>query len=274
MFIFITSLIATIAFALTGSLTFWKVSEPYHFYIPLVLLLTGYIACIAIWWILLWLFGRGYFPSKEYTKPSSWAKFWHDDGHQWLMLHARIKIKVMGKEKLPTSHRFLLVSNHRSNFDSMTLTPVLRKHKLSFITKRSNLKIPLFNRFMRGLCYLPIDRDDPLQSLEVMKKASALISEDKTNVVVYPEGTRQTENIIGPFHEGVFNIALRAKCPIVIVTTSGTDQVHKRAPFKRTKVRIDILGVLDYDYLEGKTAKFISDKIHTIMEEHLERVGV
>ena len=274
MFIFIASLLMSTALAVSGSLTFWKITAPYEFYKPIVLFIAGYVGSIIIWWILIWLFGRPFNPKKERSKPSAWAKFWHDDGHRWLMLHANIKIKVTGKEKLPTTRRFLLVCNHRSRFDSMTLTPTLRKQKLAFITKRSNYKVPLFNRFMTGQCYLAIDRDDPLQSLEVMKKATSLISSGETNVVVYPEGTRQTKDIIGPFHEGVFNIALRAKCPIVIVTTSGTDQVCKRAPFKRTKVKIDILGTLDYDYLEGKTAKFISDKVHKVMEEHLERVGV
>ena len=273
MTIFISSLIASLALAITGSLTFWKVTAWYDFYIPIILFLAGYLGCIAIWWCLLWLFGRVYYKKEPYTKHSKWAKFWHNNGHRWLMVHANIKIKLTGREKLPTSSKYLLVSNHRSSFDSMTLTPALHTEDFAFITKPSNFKIPLFNRFMRGMCYMGIERDDPIQSLEVMKRAASLIENDVTNVVVYPEGTRGREGVIGEFHEGVFNIALRAKCPIVVVTTSGTENVRKKAPFKRTKVRIDILGTLDYSMIEGQTAKAISDKVHKIMEEHLKKVA-
>ena len=119
---------------------------------------------------------------------------------------------------------------------------------------------------------MPIERDNPIQSLEVMKKAASLIQNDVSNVVVYPEGTRLREGLIGDFHEGVFNIALRAKCPVVIVTTSGAENVKKNYPWKRTKVRIDILGTLDYSMIEGMTAKAISDKVHKIMSDHLKKV--
>lgn len=270
MFIFIVSLLLSTALAVTGSLTFWKVDQPYEFYIPIVLFLAGYLASIIIWWIVIWCFGRVYSNKKIYTKPSKWAKFWLNQGLKWLMIHARISIKVIGKNKVPNKP-FLLVCNHRSRFDPMTLIPTLGKKQIAFISKESNFKIPLFAKFMRGCCYLAIDRSDPLQSLEIMKRASDLISNGYSSVCVYPEGTRQTGEILGEFHEGVFNIALRAKCPIVVVTTTGTETVAKLAPFRKSRVKINILGVLDYSYLEGKTAKAISDKVHSIMKQNLER---
>lgn len=272
MTIFISSLLLSIALSVTGSLTFWKVTAWYDFYKPLVLFLAGYLASIAIWWCLLWLFGRVFYKKEVYTKHSKWAKFWHNNGHRWLMIHANIAIKLTGRDRLPTSRKYLLVSNHRSSFDSMTLTPALHTEDLAFITKPSNFKIPLFNRFMRGMCYMGIERDNPIQSLEVMKTAANLISSGTTSVVVYPEGTRGREGLIGDFHEGIFNIALRAKCPIVVVTTSGAEKVKKNYPFKRSKVRIDILGTLDYSMIEGMTAKAISDKVHKIMTDHLKKV--
>lgn len=272
MTIFFSSLIASIALAVTGSLTFWKITAWYDFYKPIVLFVGGYLASIAIWWCLLWLFGRVFYKKGGYTKHSKWAKFWHNNGHRWLMIHANIKIKLTGRDKIPTHKKYLLVSNHRSSFDSMTLTPALHTEDYAFITKPSNFKIPLFNRFMRGMCYMGIERDNPIQSLEVMKKAASLIENDVASVVVYPEGTREKSRLIGEFHEGVFNIALRAKCPIVVVTTSGAENVKKNAPFKKTRVRIDILGTLDYSMIEGQTAKSISDKIHKIMTDHLKKV--
>ena len=64
MFIFITSLLMSTALAVSGSLTFWKITAPYEFYIPIVLFIAGYVGSIIIWWILIWLFGRPFNPKK------------------------------------------------------------------------------------------------------------------------------------------------------------------------------------------------------------------
>ena len=262
-----------LALSIAGSLTFWRVSHWYDFYIPIVLFIAGIVGMIALWWISLWIFGK--FVKKEmHTKQSKWARFWLEEGHDFAILAGLVRVKINNKEKIPTTQRFLLVGNHRSNFDSMVMTSKLKKYDLAFITKKSNYKIPLFGRLLYGNCFYPVDRDNQLQSLEAFKKASELIINDECSVGVFPEGTRQRDLVLSDFHEGVFNIALRAKCPLVIVTENGTEMVCHNFPFKPTKVNVDVLGTIPYEELEGKTAKAISDQVHQIMQEHLEKVDI
>ena len=262
-----------LALSIAGSLTFWRVSHWYDFYIPIVLFIGGIIGMIALWWIFIWIAGK--FVKKEiHTKQSKWARLWLEQGHDFLMLAGLVKIKINNKEKIPTTQRFLLVGNHRSNFDSMVMTSKLKKYDLAFITKRSNYKIPLFGRLLYGTCFYPVDRDNQLQSLEAFRKASELIINNECSVAVFPEGTRQRELVLSDFHEGVFNIALRAKCPLVIVTECGSEMVAHNFPFKRTVVNVDVLGTIPYEELEGKTAKAISDHVHEIMEEHLKKIDI
>ena len=154
------------------------------------------------------------------------------------------------------------------------MTSKLKKYDLAFLTKDSNYKIPFFGMFLYGCCYYPLDRSDQLQSLEIFKKSSELIASGNASVCVFPEGTRQQEKVLGDFHEGVFNIALRAKCPVVVVTADGGEQVHKRFPWRSTRVNIDILGTIPYDELEGQTAKAISDRVHGIIYDHLEKIDI
>lgn len=262
-----------LALAIAGPFTFWKITHWYDFYIPIVLFIAGLAGMFALWWILLWIFGK--FVKKEmHTKQSKFARFWFEQGHDFLMLAGRVKIKINNREKMPTTQRFLLIGNHRSNFDSMVMTAKLKKYDLAFITKKSNYKIPLFGRLLYGNCFYPVDREDQLQSLETFRKASELIASGECSVGVFPEGTRQRNLVLSDFHEGVFNIALRAKCPLVIVTEKGTEMVVHNFPFKRTKVEVDVLGTIPYEELEGKTAKAISDQVHQIMQEHLEKIDI
>lgn len=273
MFMFIISILLSVGVAVLSALTFWPVTQWFDFYRPLLIALGTYILSIPMWYCIVWLMGRFVNTDPKRKRPSAWSKFWLNDGCTWLQIHTRTRIKLTGKHKLPKT-KFLLVCNHRSNFDPMTLIPALRREKLAFITKKSNYKIPLFTQFMKGLCFMPIDRDDHLQSLEVMKRATELIQTGATSVCVYPEGKRQTQEILGPFHEGVFNIAIHARCPIVIVTCKGAETVAKKFLKGSPLVRIDILGVYNYDDYRGMTAKALSDKVHKIIYQHLDRIDV
>ena len=146
------------------------------------------------------------------------------------------------------------------------------KKDIAFITKKENKKILIAGRLFPALCYISVDRDDKLQSLEAFKRAITLMNDDVTSIGVFPEGTRQTEKVIGEFHEGPFNIAIHAKAPIVVSTLVNTDRVAKNWPLKPTTVRFDIISVIRYEDYQGMTAKALSDMVHTMMEENLRKV--
>lgn len=273
MLIYLTTLGLSLALAISGSLTFWKVSHWYDFYIPIVLFIGGIIAMLVFWWIFIWICGL-FVKKEQHHHQGKGSRFWLEQGHDFAFLVTRTKIIVKGENKIPTNQRFLLVSNHRSNFDSMAMTSKFKRHDLAFVTKQGNYKIPLFGRFLYGCCYYPLDRSNQLQSLQIFKDCVNLITSDACSVGVFPEGTRQRKEVIGDFHEGVFNVALKAKCPLVIVTESGCETVAHNFPFKGSKIYVDVLGVLPYEELEGMTAKAISDKVHSVMADHLEKIDI
>lgn len=276
MLIYLTILLGAAGFTALGALTFWRPNNGFHlFYIIPTLYLAGLMAFIFLWFILVYFFSLAV-KKETHKKQSKWAMFWLEQGHDAMLFFARVHVKINGLKKIHVgeSQRFLLVCNHRSIYDSMVMTSRLKFMKLAFLTKEGNYQVPFFGRFLYGACYYPVNRDDQLQSLETFKQASELISSGEANVAVFPEGTRQQEKVIGSFHEGVFNIALRAKCPIVVVTVDGGDAVHMNFPFKSSKIIVDILGVLPYEEIEGETAKSISDRIHSIMEDHLDVIHV
>lgn len=58
------------------------------------------------------------------------------------------------------------------------------------------------------------------------------------------------------------------------MTCDGSEQVQKRFPWRSTRVNIDILGTIPYDEIEGETAKSISDRVHKIMYDHLDKIDI
>lgn len=272
MFLELICLLCGASLSITGSLIFWKVINWFDFYRPIVLFIAGWIAGIGVIFIIELIAAQFIKKNKVYNRVNKWAKFWFETGVRFITNHALIWTKVRGIEKVPQKERFVIVCNHRSKFDNFIITKKLGKQDVAFITKKENGKIPIAGRMMNGLCYLSIDRDDKLQSLEAFRHAVTLLETNAASIGIFPEGTRQTERVIGEFHEGTMNIPIHAKAPIVVTTMKNTERVHKNWPFKVTKVKWDIIAVLNYEDYQGMTAKALSDMIHDMMEEHLQQM--
>ena len=271
MFVAIICLVSALSLAVTSAFTFWKVVNWYDFYRPIIMFIAGYLLGVAIAWIFYDICGRimsSY--KKKYDKPSNFARFLLANGMYFIWHHGRARVKRVGLEKLP-NEPFLLVSNHKSNFDPMITSSIIGKRHIAFITKRDNMKIPLAGHLMWRNCYMPVDREDKLQSLEQFKRATDLIASGATSVGIYPEGTRQKPDVVlGEFHNGAFNIAIRTGCPIAIITVRGTESIHKNFPFKGTKITVKCVQVLYKEDYASMNATDLSNYIHGIMLNDLQ----
>ena len=262
-------LLTAIALAVVGPLTFWPLPSAAHFYIPIVLFIAGYLGAIIIWWVTGVIIGEILKLKKDRKKVSKVARFFLNDPIRYVVNHALAIVKIEGKNKLPKNERFLFVQNHTSKFDPMIMAGHFAKYDIAFITKPSNMKIPYAKHFLPTLFYQPIDREDPMQSLGVMKNSIQLIENGTTSIGVYPEGTRHRDAELGEFHEGVFNICLKAKCPLVVSVIKNANKIRTNFPFRITRVTIEIIDVIPYEQMEGKTAKALSTEVREMMVEHL-----
>ena len=172
-----------------------------------------------------------------------------------------IKIRVTGKEKIKDIGAFLLVGNHRSNFDPFVTAIALKKYKLAFISKAENFKVPMLGKVARKCMYTSIDRKNPRNAIKTINRTAEHIKNDGVSFAVYPEGTRSKGVNMLPFHDGVFKIAEKAEAPVVIAGIRGTEKVHKRAPWRRTVVYLDILDVIDREKVQELSSHEIADTV-------------
>ena len=271
MFFIIFCLLCAGGFITLGCLTFWPISYWWQFYQPIILFLVGFLIGVFFSWWIAALMGLFVNQKKEFKKPDAWSRFWFKEGLTFIDTFANINKRRIGFDKIPRQQKYLLVCNHRSKFDSMLISQYLWKDDIAFIMKESNMKIPLGHKFMHGLCYLPITREDKIKDLKQMKKAENLLVDNICSIGVFPEGTRHSDILLGDFHEGVFNIAIHSKCPLVIMTSKNTETIHKCFPFKRSKIVQEVLCVLYEDDYSNMTAKALSDLVHQMMENNLKK---
>lgn len=182
----------------------------------------------------------------------------------WFLTLCGFRIRVKGKELLP-DEPFVLVSNHRSAMDPLVYLHAFSGHELSFVSKASVMRWPIVGPYMVQSGFLAIERDKPLQSLRVIRRAARLVTEG-ISFGIFPEGTRTKNGLVGEFKEGAFLAAKRAEAPLVIATIEGTEKFRKRL-FPR--VVVTVRQAVDRDTVKATTHEALSDLSHSVIKEAL-----
>lgn len=205
-------------------------------------------------------------------KHSRFYRFFFEEGLTFINYFMKIKVHLEGKEKLPQNkkERLVFMSNHVSKFDPMTCNSVLKGYDVSWIGKRSLFSMPLINRYLYKICFMPIDREDLRQSLKVIRQAVKYIEEDQCSVGIYPEGTRNTtDDPVLPCKAGSMKIAYLSKKPIVVMSVVNTDRVVKNFLLRRTHVYIRICEVIPYEKYKDMDTQDLASYIEQILRDNI-----
>ena len=187
-------------------------------------------------------------------------------GYAWVRTHVR------GTEKLPEAENFLLVCNHRSMFDPAVIVRKLGKFNISFVSKPSNMKIPLFGSMGYGAGYLAIDRENDRKALTTILTAADYLKKGICSMGIFPEGTRSRSGGLLPFHAGSFKIAQKANTPLVITSVSGTEKIKKNLFRRPTDVYLDILEVIPADKVKAMSTMELAAYSSRLIAENLSKV--
>ena len=182
-----------------------------------------------------------------------------------LLQAGRVRVDLIGAEKLPEGG-FLLVGNHRSDFDPITAMYALRKRGLTFVTKKENGDIPVGGRIIIGSGCLSLDRSDDKQGLLVIRQAVRRIRDGEA-IGIYPEGTRSKTGELLPFRMGCFKAAQWAKCPLVVLKTENSELVEKNFLRRKTNVRLTVKAVLPYDEIADVDTAKVGERVRNILLE-------
>ena len=237
-------------------------------WIPLLLWIgysIGFFALYALWFVSLsWFVDK----SKPQPKPNRFYLAVFVETMALYFRLARIEIRVRGKNKVPAYGNFLMVSNHLSDHDFMSMLISLRHRSIAFVSKPENFDKPVIGKILHKSGFLAINRQEARAALTTIREVSERMKTMPVSYGVFPEGTRNRESnkVLLPFHEGVFLMAKKAGVPIVIVRVTGTDQVKKRAPWRKTKVYVDFVDVIDADTVKATRSHELSEMVRERME--------
>lgn len=213
------------------------------------------------------LFMRG---KKEVNKPKKFASFITKETYKLVLDIFRVKVYITGLDLLPENEKFLVVSNHRSNWDPFPISYFLPGN-IANVTKPENLTKPIFGNFIKNCAFVPMQRDNDFEAVKSIVRASKIIKNQDSSMVIFPEGKRnKTDDVLLDFHAGSFKIATKAKCPIVLVCLTNTDNI--KFSLRGTKIYMDIIKVYDKDTVVNmSTNDLANESMDLITKQYLLR---
>lgn len=150
------------------------------------------------------------------------------------------RVRVEGRDHVPSQGPVILASNHRSFMDSLFLPLVIRR-RVTFVAKAEYFDDRKTAWFFRGVGQIPIRREGGSASERALASATDVLEQGQV-FGIYPEGTRTRDGYLHRGHTGVARLALRTGAPIVPVGMIGTDEINpigKKLPrlFRTVSIR-------------------------------------
>jgi 1-acyl-sn-glycerol-3-phosphate acyltransferase len=133
------------------------------------------------------------------------------------------RIRVTGREHVPTSGPFILAPVHRSMLD-IPVVGVISKRRVHFMGKSSLFRVPVLGWLFTVLGGFAVERDGsdtgPIrESLRFLQVGDPL--------VVYPEGTRQRGRTIAELQPGAAYLSAKTGAPIIPVGIAGVEETFR-----------------------------------------------
>jgi 1-acyl-sn-glycerol-3-phosphate acyltransferase len=189
----------------------------------------------------------------------------------WLILKTTgVTIEVHG-ELPPADRSYIFASNHQSIYDIPVLFWTIAM-QLRIIAKASLGRFPFLGWHLYRAGHLLVDRDNP--GAGVLKKMQKMVG-DEASLIIFPEGTRSRDGVVGRFKGGVFLLAIDSQLPVVPVSVSGTRHVMLKGRLMTCPghVRVKIHEPVATAGLTRADARALAARVQEIVTAGVEEIG-
>jgi 1-acyl-sn-glycerol-3-phosphate acyltransferase len=156
-----------------------------------------------------------------------------------------VKLEVEGREKLDRAGPHLLMANHGSLLDVFIFGSLCAQPTM-FVVKKEMGRIPFIGRLLKQCGHVLLDRD---HAVRAMRELNRTIKNLKSGgrALIFPEGTRHPDGVLGPFRSGAFVVAARAQVPLIPIAVLGAAACCPKNPFafRPGTVRVVILDPIE-----------------------------
>lgn len=160
-----------------------------------------------------------------------------------------LTIETEGKENIEPNKQYIIAINHRSVLDPVISEIALDKTLPGYwIAKKELSKSPFYKSFVNNAGTIIVDRDNTSQS-SFFSLVKDKIKNEKSNIFIFPEGTRnKTNSSLNEFKPGINIMALKNKLDIlpVYIQTHSNELVNNALEGQRQVVKVVIGKPISY----------------------------
>jgi 1-acyl-sn-glycerol-3-phosphate acyltransferase len=143
-----------------------------------------------------------------------------------LLRASGVRLEVHRSAALDPEASYVYLANHQSLFDIPALLLAV-PGRCRMVAKQSLFRIPVFGWALSAAGFVAVDRADRAAARQSFAAAERRLRSGGS-ILLFPEGTRATADVLLPFKRGGFLLALRTGLPIVPVGIRGTRAVQPR----------------------------------------------
>jgi 1-acyl-sn-glycerol-3-phosphate acyltransferase len=199
----------------------------------------------------------------------------------WILVHESYllsfmipiwKIRIEGREKAVKGNTYVIISNHQSILDILLINCL--RYKFKWISKIENSNVPVIGWYLRMADYIIVDRGNEESKIEMLDSSYNYLMKG-ISIMIFPEGTRSTNNEIGFFKRGAFQLALQANVPVLPILIDGTGGIlpkHGLIFGTGHKIRIRVMEPILPDSFKSDTPEALALKISSVMRLGLDEL--
>ncbi|MEJ2186604.1 MAG: lysophospholipid acyltransferase family protein [Gemmatimonadota bacterium] len=150
---------------------------------------------------------------------------------RWLLWAAATRVRVEGAENAQRDRPCVLVGNHQSWFDVLSVASSLPR-PFHFVAKKELASVPVWGAAWKAAGHISIDRSDRDSAIESLDRAGRQMKQQNAAVVIFPEGTRSPTGELQEFKKGAFMLALRAGVEMVPFGVGGSRAVLPKGQWR------------------------------------------
>ena len=183
----------------------------------------------------------------------------------------KLDVRVEGKENIPNEVSCFF-SNHMGAADPLIYFEAFENDPVTFLAKIEVEKMPFVGKVFKSDLGLFLDRDNLKQQFRIMLKVQDSLVKREINWVIFPEGTRNKDNmgLLLPFHHGTFRPAMKAGVPLVPTVVYGSFRIlSKKHNYKKYPTYIKFLKPIYPSEYEGKTTEEVARIVQSRIQKEL-----
>lgn len=186
----------------------------------------------------------------------------------WSWIFSKLNVipyQIVNRKNIQKGKAYIYISNHTSFLDIPGITMTIRGQYRA-LAKKELLKIPVFGWIANVACVI-VDRssnESRRKSMDHLKKTLEM----GISILVFPEGTQnRTTEILQPFYDGAFRIAIESQQPVMPMVVIGAGPLMPPGKFfiQHGKIKVVMGNEIETRGLQLNDVTLLKEKVRSEM---------